>query len=71
MQYLVQMKLAAYSRPKTPQEGTAFMEGYIFPSLETCKRLEAERKILAGSRAWVFNGRFGRHPTCFYNIHLA
>ena len=48
MQYLVQMKLAAYSRPKTPQEGAAFMEGYIFPSLEMCKRLEAERKILAG-----------------------
>ena len=41
MQYLVQMKLAAYSRPKTPQEGAAFMEGYIFPSLEMCKRLEA------------------------------
>ena len=48
MQYLVQMKLAAYSRPKTPQEGAAFMAGYIFPSLEMCKRLEAERKILAG-----------------------
>ncbi len=48
MQYLVQMKLAAHSRPNTPQEGATFIEGYIFPSLEMCKKLEEKKKILAG-----------------------
>ncbi len=48
MQYLVQMKLAAHSRPNSPQEGASFIEGYIFPSLEMCKKLEEEKKIVAG-----------------------
>lgn len=48
MQYLVQMKLAAHSRPISPQDGIAFIEGYIFPSLEVLKKLEEEKKILAG-----------------------
>src|SRR5436309_5481721 len=33
MQYLVQMKLVAQSRPTTPEEGVAFVEQVIFPSL--------------------------------------
>jgi len=48
MQYLVQMKLAVYGRPTTPQEGATFIEDYIFPSLEMCKKLQEEKKILAG-----------------------
>jgi hypothetical protein len=48
MQYLVQMKLAAYGRPTTAQEGTTFIEHYIFPSLEMCKKMQEEKKILAG-----------------------
>ena len=48
MQYLVQMKLAAHSRPISPQDGIAFIESYIFPSLEMCKKLQEEKKILAG-----------------------
>jgi muconolactone delta-isomerase len=48
MHYLIQMKLTAHSRPSTPQEEAAFIEGYIFPSLELCKKLEGEKKILAG-----------------------
>ena len=48
MQYLVQMKLAAHSRPNSSQEGASFIEGYIFPSLERCKKLEEEKKIVAG-----------------------
>ena len=48
MNYLVQMKLAANSRPKSPQEGISFMESYIFPTLEMCKKLEVEKRILAG-----------------------
>ena len=48
MKYLVQMKLANPSRPATPQEGIVFIEQFILPTLELCKKLEAERKILAG-----------------------
>jgi|SRR5580765_3378827 len=46
MNYLVQLKLA--NRPGTPQEGTAFIEQSILPTLEMCKRLEAQKKIVAG-----------------------
>ncbi len=46
MNYLVQLKLA--SRPATPQEGRVFIEQFILPTLELCKRLEAEKRIVAG-----------------------
>jgi muconolactone delta-isomerase len=46
MNYLVQVKLA--SPPDTPQEGTVFIEQFILPTLELCKKLEAEKKIVAG-----------------------
>ena len=46
MNYLVQLKLA--DRPRSPQEGIAFMEQMILPTLELCKKLEAEKKIVAG-----------------------
>ena len=48
MEYFVQMKLAAHTRPSTPQEGAAFIEQYIFPTLELCKKMQAEKRILAG-----------------------
>src|SRR5215472_1354616 len=48
MQYLVQMKLVPQGRPTTSEEGTAFIEHYIFPTLERCKKLQDEKKILAG-----------------------
>lgn len=48
MQYLVQMKLASSSRATSPQEGIAFIEQFIIPTLELCKKLEKEKKILAG-----------------------
>lgn len=48
MRYLVQMKLASSSRPASALEGIAFIEQFILPTLELCKKLEAERKILAG-----------------------
>jgi muconolactone delta-isomerase len=48
MQYLVQMKLVPQGRPTTTQEGTAFIEQYIFPTLELCKKLQDKKKILAG-----------------------
>ena len=46
MNYLVQLTLA--SRPDTPQEGIVFIEQFILPTLELCKRFEAEKKIVAG-----------------------
>jgi hypothetical protein len=48
MQYLVQMKLVPQGRPAASEEGTAFIEHYIFPTLELCKKLQDEKKILAG-----------------------
>jgi len=42
------MKLASSARPTTPQDGVAFIEQLILPTLETCKRLQEEKKILAG-----------------------
>ena len=46
MNYLVQLKLA--KRPETPQESRVFIEQSILPTLEMCKRLEAEKRIVAG-----------------------
>lgn len=46
MNYLVQLKLA--SRPDTPQEGIVLIEQFILPTLELCKRLETEKRIVAG-----------------------
>lgn len=48
MQYLVQLRLSNSARPMRPEEGIAFIEQLIFPTLDQCKRLEAEGKILAG-----------------------
>ncbi|HEV2417499.1 MAG TPA: muconolactone Delta-isomerase family protein [Terriglobia bacterium] len=48
MQYLVQMSLVPQGRPTTAEEGIAFIEQTIFPTLELSKRLKEEKKILAG-----------------------
>lgn len=48
MQYLVQMKLASASRSTTPQEGMVFIEQFVLPTLEMCKKLQDEKRILAG-----------------------
>lgn len=48
MQYLVQMKLVAQGRPTTTEEGAAFVEQYIFPTLELCNKLQEQKRILAG-----------------------
>ena len=42
------MKLVAHGRPAAPEEGAAFIQQYIFPTLELCKKLQDEKKILAG-----------------------
>lgn len=50
MQYLVHMKLAAYGRPTSAQEGATLIERYIFPSLEMRKK-NAGGKENSGGRA--------------------
>ena len=47
MQYLVQMRLANSSRPTTTDEGLAFIEQYILPTLERCEELQSHDKIVA------------------------
>jgi muconolactone delta-isomerase len=48
MKYLVQMKLVNSNRPATPEEGVAFIEQIILPTLELCGKFEAEKRIIAG-----------------------
>jgi hypothetical protein len=48
MQYLAQMRLNGTARPATAQEGVAFIEDSILPTLERCQQYVAQGKILAG-----------------------
>jgi len=48
MQYLVELRLSSTARPMTPEEGIAFIEQFIFPTLERCKKLQENKKILGG-----------------------
>lgn len=42
------MKLVSQARPTSPEAGVVFIENFIFPSLEMCRKLQEEKKILAG-----------------------
>jgi muconolactone delta-isomerase len=48
MQYLVQLHLSSASRPMSQNEGISLIEEFILPTLELCKKLQEEKKILAG-----------------------
>jgi muconolactone delta-isomerase len=48
MQYMVQLRLKSSASPKTREEGIVFIEQFIYPTLELGKKLQAEKKILAG-----------------------
>ncbi len=48
MQYLVQMKLVAPGRPTIAEDGPAFIEKYILPTLDLCRKLESEKRITGG-----------------------
>ena len=48
MQYLVQLRLSSAARPMTQEDGIVFIEQFIFPTLELCKKLQEEKKIVAG-----------------------
>ena len=49
MHYLVQMTLAPHARASTAAEGAALIEQFILPTLDLCRKLHDEKKILAGS----------------------
>jgi muconolactone delta-isomerase len=48
MQFLVEMKIVPEGRPMSAEEGAVFFEEVIHPTLELCKKLQEEKKILAG-----------------------
>jgi len=48
MQYLVQLRLVTTSRPKAADEGLAFIERYILPTLERCEQLQTQGRVAAG-----------------------
>ena len=48
MDYLVRMKLVDTARSRTPEEGRALIEQQIIPTLEMCRKLAAEGRIVAG-----------------------
>ena len=48
MQYLVQMKLADSIRPKNPDDSIAFINRYVFPTLDVCEKFLQEKTIVAG-----------------------
>jgi muconolactone delta-isomerase len=48
MRCLVEMKLSGSARSKAPEDGVFLIERYILPSLEICRKWQAEGKLLAG-----------------------
>lgn len=48
MQYLVQLRLRNSASPMNPGSGIGFIEELILPTLERCKKLQEDKKILAG-----------------------
>jgi muconolactone delta-isomerase len=48
VQYLAQMKLVDSARPTNPEEAIAFINRYVFPTLDVCDKLSQEKKIVAG-----------------------
>lgn len=48
MQYLVRLRLRDSASPMSPGSGIGFIEELILPTLERCKKLQEDKKILAG-----------------------
>jgi len=48
MNYFIEMKLADSARPKSPQDGVAFIEGFVLPSLEIMVKWQKEGQVLGG-----------------------
>jgi len=48
MQYLVQLRLRNSASPMSPSDGIEFIDELILPTLDRCKKLQEDKKILAG-----------------------
>jgi len=48
MLYLVRMNLVDSARPSTADDGVNFIEEYILPTLDLCKKLQEQKRIVAG-----------------------
>lgn len=48
MQYLVQLRLRNSANPMSPSDGIGLIEELILPTLERCKKLQDDKRILAG-----------------------
>jgi hypothetical protein len=48
MEYLIEMRIADSGRSTTPTDGVEFIEQYILPTLDLCRRLQTEHRIVAG-----------------------
>ena len=48
MQYLVQLRLRNSASPMSLSDGIEFIDELILPTLERCKKLQEDKKILAG-----------------------
>jgi muconolactone delta-isomerase len=49
MDYLVDMRIADSGRSTTtPADGVTFIEQFVLPTLESCAKLQADNRILAG-----------------------
>lgn len=48
MQYLVQLRLRNSASPMSPGDGIEFIDELILPTLDRCKKLQEDKKILAG-----------------------
>ena len=53
MKYLVQLRLRNSASWMIPGDGIGFIEELILPTLELCKKLQEDKKILAGEPMWV------------------
>lgn len=40
MQYMVRSQLSSSARPMAPKDGIAFIDKFILPTLELCKKLQ-------------------------------
>ncbi|HVU36391.1 MAG TPA: hypothetical protein VHE61_23335 [Opitutaceae bacterium] len=48
LDYLVELKVSPAATVPTPQEGIAFTERFVLPTIEACERHAAEGRIVAG-----------------------
>src|SRR5215471_18473315 len=48
MRYLVEMKLSSSVRSTDPKHGILFIERYIVPTLEMCRKWQADGKLVTG-----------------------